>query len=95
MGIGISGLLNPRECLPVVGAGWNSTGVVCAEPWGCRLQNPQIMALSLMSPAMDVGCKAGLSPLLSKLPPLGIYRDLFLEVKTSPGCMSLFMNFFF
>lgn len=87
MDIGISGLLNPRECLPVVGAGWNSTGIVCAEPWGCR------RCLWCLLPWMwDVrlGC------LLSLLSfPLGIYRHLFLEVKTSPECMSPFMNFFF
>lgn len=38
--------------------------------------------------------EAGQPPLLYKLPLLGIYRDLFLEVRASPGCVSLFMNFF-
>lgn len=95
MGIGISGFLNHRECLPVVGAGWNSTGVVCAEPWGCRLQNPQIMMLSLMSPAMDVGCKAGLSPLLSKLPPWVFIEIFSLKLKLHQDACLFSWIFFF
>lgn len=56
-----------ENALLLLKRGGRAQGCLC-RALGCRLQNPQIMVLSLMSSATDVGCKAGLPSLLYKLP---------------------------